>query len=304
MTTGRILSTCCRLSHTWKSTPKFKQFSGVISRKMHIQAIPMFSDNYAYVLSDEKSRDAFIVDPASPQEVRPVLEELSQLQGLKFRGILTTHHHADHAGGNSMVHGFLQKLAQANGYQLFSDNDGKDYSVIGGGPKVQALTHTIAHSDVLTLPGDRITLTALHTPCHTQDSVCYYVQDGDQRAVFTGDTLFIGGCGRFFEGKPIEMNRALNVILASLPHDTKVYPGHEYTKANVKFCLSISDAEPIKKLAALTAQHHQTPGRSTIGDEKLHNVFMMVGDPAIQNQLGTKDSDSAMATMRTMKNRS
>ena len=64
---------------------------------------------------------------------------------------------------------------------------------------------------------------ALHTPCHTQDSICYYFQDGDQRAVFTGDTLFIGGCGRFFEGTPEEMHKALNKTLAELPDDTKVF---------------------------------------------------------------------------------
>lgn len=83
---------------------------------------------------------------------------------------------------------------------------------------------------------------ALHTPCHTQDSICYFLEDGDQRAVFTGDTLFTGGifslaaeslnkthsdtckgCGRFFEGDAAQMNKALNETLASLPDDTKVY---------------------------------------------------------------------------------
>jgi len=65
--------------------------------------------------------------------------------------------------------------------------------------------------------------TALHTPCHTQDSVCYFLEDGTGRAVFTGDTLFIAGSGRFFEGTPEEMDTALNKILGSLPPDTKVY---------------------------------------------------------------------------------
>ena len=65
--------------------------------------------------------------------------------------------------------------------------------------------------------------TGLHTPCHTQDSVCYFLEDGTGRAVFTGDTLFIAGSGRFFEGTPEEMDTALNKILGSLPPDTKVY---------------------------------------------------------------------------------
>lgn len=88
--------------------------------------------------------------------------------------------------------------------------------------------------------GDNIKVTAVHTPCHTQDSICYLFEDGNDRAVFTGDTLFIGGkqgllinsnaradiilgCGRFFEGTPEEMDTALNKTLGGLPDDAKVY---------------------------------------------------------------------------------
>jgi hydroxyacylglutathione hydrolase len=63
----------------------------------------------------------------------------------------------------------------------------------------------------------------LHTPCHTQDSVCYFLEHKDEKVVFTGDTLFIAGSGRFFEGTPEEMHKALNKTLGSLPPDTKVY---------------------------------------------------------------------------------
>ena len=128
---------------------------------------------------------------------------------------------------------------------------------------------------------------ALHTPCHTQDSICYFFEDGNDRAVFTGDTLFIGGCGRFFEGTPEEMHKALNKTLASLPDDTKVYvrsshlhhpprlltddlqPGHEYTKGNVKFALSVAQDAETKRLEALATNEKETPGKSTIGDEKV-----------------------------------
>ena len=68
-----------------------------------------------------------------------------------------------------------------------------------------------------------IAVKGLHTPCHTQDSICWFMQDGDDRVVFTGDTLFHGGCGKFFEGNGAEMHRALNVTLASLPDDTRVF---------------------------------------------------------------------------------
>lgn len=100
----------------------------------------------------------------------------------------------------------------------------KHYPIpIIGGRDCAKVTRTPEHNSTFTLGS--ITIRALHTPCHTQDSICYLFEDGEDRAVFTGDTLFIGGCGRFFEGTPKEMHKALNEVLAGLPDDTKVYVG-------------------------------------------------------------------------------
>ncbi|THC90064.1 hypothetical protein EYZ11_010480 [Aspergillus tanneri] len=98
------------------------------------------------------------------------------------------------------------------------------------------------------------------------------------------------------------MHKALNETLASLPDDTKVYPGHEYTKSNVAFCLTVSQSEPIKKLQAFAEQNRETQGKFTIGDEKLHNVFMRVNDPEIQKKTGKSDPVEVMAALRAMKN--
>lgn len=92
----------------------------------------------------------------------------------------------------------------------------------------------------------------------------------NERAVFTGDTLFIGGCGRFFEGNATEMHHALNEVLAALPDDTKVYPGHEYTKGNVKFAKKVlKDDAAVKKLDEFCQANKETQGKFTIGDEKV-----------------------------------
>jgi len=116
----------------------------------------------------------------------------------------------------------------------------------------------------------QIYMAALHTPCHTQDSICYLFQDGEDRAIFTGDTLFTGGCGRFFEGTANQMHTALNSVLAGLPNDTKVYPGHEYTKGNVKFAKSLlKDDAAINKLDTYSQANKETQGKFTIGDEKV-----------------------------------
>jgi hydroxyacylglutathione hydrolase len=147
----------------------------------------------------------------------------------------------------------------------------KSYKLpIIGGRDCAHVTKTPEHKSTFKIGS--IDVTALHTPCHTQDSVCFYFQDGEDRAVFTGDTLFIGGCGRFFEGSAEEMHKALNETLAALPDDTKVYPGHEYTKGNVKFAKKVLNNDAIKKLDEYSQANKETQGKFTIGDEKVRNV--------------------------------
>ncbi|RAL14618.1 Metallo-hydrolase/oxidoreductase [Aspergillus homomorphus CBS 101889] len=256
------------------------------SRAMHIQSIPMWTgkgNNYAYLVTDEPTKQSVIIDPANPPEVIPELESQIKAGKIDLTAIVNTHHHWDHAGGNNELLKTFGKLP------------------VIGGKDCQSVTQTPGHGETFKI-GDRISVKALHTPCHTQDSICYFMQDGDQKVVFTGDTLFIGGCGRFFEGTAPEMHKALNETLAALPDDTKVYPGHEYTKGNVKFCLAVSQSEPIKRLDAFAEANQETQGKFTIGDEKLHNVFMRVNDPEIQKKTGKTDPVEVMAALREMKN--
>ncbi|PWY94288.1 glyoxylase [Aspergillus sclerotioniger CBS 115572] len=270
-------------------------------RAMHVQSIPIITprylfssslltppgtgkgNNYAYLVTDEPTKQSVIIDPANPPEVAPKLQPKIDAGEITLTAIVSTHHHWDHAGGNNEM---LKTFGQL--------------PVIGG-KDCQAVTKTPAHGEVFKI-GERISVKALHTPCHTQDSICYFMQDGDEKVVFTGDTLFIGGCGRFFEGTAPEMHKALNETLAALPDDTKVYPGHEYTKGNVQFCLAVSQSEPIKKLEAFANENKETQGKFTIGDEKLHNVFMRVNDPEIQKKTGKTDPVEVMAALREMKN--
>ncbi|KAI9928182.1 hypothetical protein ASPWEDRAFT_39018 [Aspergillus wentii DTO 134E9] len=253
---------------------------------MHVHSIPMWTgkgNNYAYLVTDEPTKRSVIIDPANPPEVAPVLNEQINAGKIDLTAIVNTHHHWDHAGGNSEILKQFGKLP------------------VIGGRSCQGVTQTPKDGEVFKI-GERITVKALYTPCHTQDSICFFMEDGDQRVVFTGDTLFIGGCGRFFEGNAQEMHTALNETLASLPDDTKVYPGHEYTKSNVKFCLAVSESEPIQKLAAFADANKETQGKFTIGDEKLHNVFMRVHDPVIQKKTGKTSPVEVMAALREMKN--
>ena len=199
---------------------------------------------------------------------------------------MNTHHHWDHAGGNKKILDFLPSKLP-----------------VIGGKDCEAVTKTPGHNETFKI-GEGIEVTALHTPCHTQDSICWYMQDkkADERVVFTGDTLFIGGCGKFFEGKPEEMNKALNEVLSGLPDDTKVYPGHEYTKNNVKFLVTVDKGDAVKSLQKFADENKETQGRFTIGDEKRHNAFMRTGSEEMRKVTGEKDPVGVMGKLREMKN--
>ncbi|XP_055991226.1 hydroxyacylglutathione hydrolase, mitochondrial isoform X2 [Sorex fumeus] len=182
---------------------------------MRVEILPALTDNYMYLIIDEDTREAAVVDPVQPQKVI----QTARKQGVKLTTVLTTHHHWDHAGGNDK----LVKLAPG-------------LKVYGGDERVGALTHRATH--LSTLQVGSLHIKCLATPCHTSGHICYFVSKpgtSEPPAVFTGDTLFVAGCGKFFEGTADEMCKALLEVLGRLPPDTRVYCGHEYTVSNLKF---------------------------------------------------------------------
>lgn len=255
---------------------------------MHIEAIPMrwgTGDNYAYLVVDDSTstRDAWLIDPAQPDEVQQYFK--TEKPEFNLKAIVNTHHHYDHSDGNEEFHNLFPNLPVIAG---------KDSPFV---------SYTPGHKEQMKL--GNITITALHTPCHTQDSICYFALDNNtnKKAVFTGDTLFTSGCGRFFEGDGAQMNKALNGVLAKLPADTFVYPGHEYTKSNLKFSCKVLDNEAIRKLSDYTSKNEKTTGVFTIGDELKFNPFMMLEDEQVKKATGLTNSDEIMTRLREMKNR-
>ncbi|KAG0139719.1 hypothetical protein CROQUDRAFT_666097 [Cronartium quercuum f. sp. fusiforme G11] len=245
----------------------------------------MNETDYAYLLIDEATNTAAVVDPYDPEKVL----EVAAKEKVKLNGtILTTHHHEDHSGGNQH---FVDLMLGAS-------------KVYGGSTKIPKLTNKIGDRDSFKI-GEDIEVKCLATPCHTQDSICYFVEDVSrgQRGVFTGDTLFVSGCGRFFEGTPAEMHHALNKQLGSLPPDTITYVGHEYTKSNVAFSASIEpDNQAIKDLQAVCDSNTVTTGKYTIGDEKKFNVFMRLTEPAVVKAVGANSEVEVIKCLREMKN--
>ncbi|XP_043192448.1 hydroxyacylglutathione hydrolase, mitochondrial-like isoform X1 [Amphibalanus amphitrite] len=251
---------------------------------MRVRIIPALQDNYMYLLVDESSKQAAIVDPVEPDSVRAAVKE----EGVELTTVLTTHHHWDHAGGNEKL------VAQVPGL-----------TVLGGDDRIGALTRKVAHGDTLTVGALKIE--CLFTPCHTTGHICYMVrgQEGEAPAVFTGDTLFQGGCGRFFEGTADQMYKALVQTLGQLPDDTKVYCGHEYTLQNLAFAAHVEpDNEQIAARIdwARSQRAKEEPTvPSTIGLEKQINPFCRVHEPPVQSHTSTTEPVPTMAALRAEK---
>jgi hydroxyacylglutathione hydrolase len=179
---------------------------------MKIQIIPCLQDNYSYLIIDEESNIACVVDPS---EADPVIEYLEDTQ-IKLKFILNTHHHYDHVGGN-------QKLKEKYGA-----------SVVGyEGDKERIPGIDILVNDQETWIYKNFEAKIIHVPGHTLGHICFYFHKDE--SVFTGDTLFSLGCGKIFEGTYAQMFNSL-MKLKELPKNTKVYCGHEYTLQNSKFC--------------------------------------------------------------------
>jgi len=246
---------------------------------MKTVAIPNQSDNYSYLLIDDKTQKAAAFDTFDVAKVKAAADKM----GVKIVANLTTHHHPDHSGGN-------EKLATVY----------PGVPIYGGSHKIPELTNLVKGNDEFTI-GESIHVRCMATPCHTQDSISYYVTDtADKEApggVFTGDTLFVAGCGRFFEGDGAQMNAALS-YLVTLPEDTVVYVGHEYTGGNAAFAKSIDpDNEAIGRLEDIVKENKITTGMTTIGDEKEWNAFMRLGSESVKKATGASDDTPESAIM-------
>ena len=229
---------------------------------MAIHIVPQLSDNFAYLVVDDASRKAAIVDCA---EADKVIDAVKQY-GVELIAVLTTHWHGDHSGGNAEIVAKIPGLAV--------------YGASAEGGRIPALTNPVAD-------GDKVRVGALEArvlgiPAHTNGHVAYYFSALE--AVFTGDTMFIGGCGRVFEGKAATMVASLKK-LAALPDATKVFCGHEYTEKNLRFALTLEPNNEVLRKKHEWSVKARGEGKwtvpSTIGDEKKINPFLRSDSPEL-----------------------
>lgn len=263
---------------------------------IEIVQIPLLHDNYTYLLHRDGA--GIVIDPAQGEPVLRVLRE----KQVNLRAVLCTHHHMDHVGGNL-------ELQAATGCDVVGP--AHDLERIPGATRGAVPGETLAV--------DKLTLRVLDVRAHTRGHVAYALDEAVARvvrhghgghpteiprlrqkpALFVGDSLFLGGCGRLFEGTPADLWRVMGTLAAE-SRDALVCCAHEYTKANLRFAQRelphISDIEA--RLLGLPAE--MADSRSSVPDllarELETNPFLLCLRANVQAALAERYQMPAAST--------
>jgi hydroxyacylglutathione hydrolase len=242
---------------------------------MKIIPIPVLVDNYAYLVVDEASHEAGVVDPSEAKPVAAVVRR----EGVKLTTIMNTHHHWDHVGGNEEL------VREFGSLRVYGHKRDKS--------RTPCITDLLDEGDQVRV--GNLTARVLFIPCHTSGHVAFYFEK--ESTVLTGDTLFIAGCGRLFEGTAADMHHNM-VKLMALPDNTKIYCGHEYTEKNLRFALTLEPNNPkvqakLKWSTEMRAQKLPTIP-STVAEEKEINPFVRVHSKELQENIKKQFPDLSL----------
>jgi hydroxyacylglutathione hydrolase len=233
-------------------------------------AIPAFSDNYIWLIaasspelraqtSPQHTPSAVII--VDPGIAGPVIDYLEHNK-LQPCAILITHHHYDHIDG-------IEALCEHYPLPVYGPANSN----------IPGLSHPLHDQDEITLDNG-LTFRVIASPGHTLDHLSYY----HPGMLFCGDTLFAAGCGRLFEGSPLQMFNSLN-RLASLPDDTRIFCTHEYTLANLEFAHVVEPENSDISTRLAKVRQQRAEGRitlpSTLAEERLSNPFLRCAKPSV-----------------------
>ena len=225
---------------------------------MKIQIIKCLQDNYSYLIIDENNLNACVVDPS---EAKPIIDFVES-NNINLKYILNTHHHFDHVDGNIE----LKKKYNSNIVGFKGDKDRI--------PEINILV-----DDQEIWKEDNFEAKIYHTPGHTSGHIAFHFFK--EKKIFTGDTLFSLGCGKIFEGTYEQMFNSLKKI-KTLPKDTEIYCGHEYTLQNSNFC-AIYDSNNLQLKNKITEIKEKLGNGlptvpTTLDDELQCNIFLKAKD--------------------------
>lgn len=234
--------------------------------KLQIYQFPALKDNYGYLVHDSATGATAAIDTP---EVAAILNAL-ETTGWKLTHILNTHHHFDHAGGNA-------ELKAKTGCTIVGPRGEKDL--------IPGIDRAVGEGDIVEVGSARARV--IDVPGHTRGHVAYHF--ADDHVVFVGDTLFVLGCGRLFEGTPAQMWTSLGKLMA-LPDDTTVYCAHEYTQSNARFALTVEPHNAALAARAKEIDDKRARGEwtvpTTIALEKATNPFLRATSADLRATIG------------------
>lgn len=253
---------------------------------LEIHQFMCLTDNFGVLLRDPATNTVAAIDAP---ETAKVADELAA-KGWALTHILTTHHHRDHTDGNL-------ELKSLSGCTIYGPRN--------EAAKIRGLDTAVGDGDSFKLGS--IEVRVLDTPGHTLGGITYWMPSA--QVAFVGDTLFSVGCGRVIEGDPQQMWRSLDK-LRKLPPETRIYCGHEYTEANIRFALTIEPDNPALQARAVEAKALRAKGEftlpTTMASELAVNPFLRPQEPGIRKRLGMESAADweVFAEIRERKNKS
>ena len=229
---------------------------------LSVEPIKAFEDNYIWLVTTNEG--SIVVDPGESSKIIKLIDE----NKINLKGIFVTHHHYDHTDG-------LEDLSRKLNIDIYGPSN-----------NINEINKRVKNSDHISILG--IDFKIIEVPGHTLDHIAFYSFNDGEPILFCGDTLFAGGCGRIFEGTYEQMFESLNK-LSSLPKNTKIYCGHEYTLSNLKFAIEadssnkdlIKEYEQIKRLRNIDCP--SLP--STLDRELKVNPFLRYDNYSIKNKI-------------------